>query len=1206
MKKRSRRILWLLLAVVLWNGGMILPNGVRQVYAKEETSYPYEGINGTMTWKLDQKTGVLTVGGSGTMSSDENMAAHKKEVKEIVVEDGIDKISMSFSSYSNLEKVTMADSVKSLGEYIIFGNCRKLREVRLSDGIEEIPQESFHDCISLKTIYFPSGLKVIGEKAFLGCSALQTVSFPQGLEVIEPYAFYECGLTSVRIPASVYRLGGVGAHPELSEGQIPLEPVQSFPFLVCRDLEEIQVDDGNAEFSSRGGILYEGEELTEGVRTRLLYYPPNHPGTALEIPEGVTRIDSEAFDSGACHVKSISLPASLRDAGGISQEGEKDFSSLEEFRVASDSGAYTAENGVLFNKNKSTLLFYPAARKNESYTIPNGTESVNSLAFFRAQYLKEVICPEGLLRIGQYAFSQASAITRIKLPESLTTIENVAFFQCESLKELRIPAGVTKIGVEAFGYKELGDGAILDDFDFSAEAYDVYRYDDVMLRGKSGSAAQDYAKANRIKWVDNSCTVTFSSNGEIIKEAEMTPGTTYGSLPEIPQRAGYECTGWYTQENGGTRVTENTTLISDESHTLYAHWYAVTESSFALEELNYTFINMRDGFDYDSSYRIPLRIYQIVFGDTLRAKDTYKYNKEWGGNCFGMSTTSSLFNVTGSDVRIRSYKENAQKVSELQIGDVNEKLGYSLREFIEIMQTTQYMSFIQKDCKENIGELSAITEIVKNLRTSKKPAVICLYGPEGGHAVIGYDIVPKDADTDQLLVYDCNYGNAFRSIILYKNKTTGEYVDWYYNMNDKHDWGSKYPKSFISYVPYEDFEYAWNHLGEDIDEGNVLVVNSENIEIRDVEDQTVAVLKNGELETQDDDIFKMQNLGITADNEMGDTDIMLYLPTDLYTVENKDDSVSQFLASMVNRNLGTTVSTTAGRVTFAVSDMESLNSTQVEAPQGTNYEITLESTNENTPDKVEVKGVSTGTAVGVTQVGGELTTQNCVGAEIKVDGIVTQEGQNRDPLEHTHQYGPWKVTDAATVLKNGAETRNCTICGASQIRVLEKLQASIRVNEKNVPLQEKQTTTGLKVIMKTGDRIRSVTSDNPKSVKASIANAADGKVKLKGIKKGKAKVSILLQSGAKTTVTVKVQKEKVKTKRITVSSSTVTLKRGQKAALNLAVSPFTSKEKISCTSSNKKVATVTKAGLIKAKKKGTAKIVVRSGKKTKKVKVVVK
>ena len=121
--------------------------------------------------------------------------------------------------------------------------------------------------------------------------------------------------------------------------------------------------------------------------------------------------------------------------------------------------------------------------------------------------------------------------------------------------------------------------------------------------------------------------------------------------------------------------------------------------------------------------------------------------------------------------------------------------------------------------------------------------------------------------------------------------------------------------------------------------------------------------------------------------------------------------------------------------------------------------------------------------------------------------------------------------------------------------------------------------------------------------------------KIKGLKAGKtATITVQLQSGLKKSFKVKVQKKNVATKSLKVVnvstgkkvSSKVSLKCKQTLKLATTVSPITSKEKVKYSSSNKKVASVSSKGVIKAKKKGKATITVKSGKKTYKIKVTVK
>lgn len=200
-----------------------------------------------------------------------------------------------------------------------------------------------------------------------------------------------------------------------------------------------------------------------------------------------------------------------------------------------------------------------------------------------------------------------------------------------------------------------------------------------------------------------------------------------------------------------------------------------------------------------------------------------------------------------------------------------------------------------------------------------------------------------------------------------------------------------------------------------------------------------------------------------------------------------------------------------------------------------------------------------------------------------------------------HNY-VWKTISKATVFAPEKQQGKCSVCGAVVSRDNgNRLTATIRLNTRLITLQKNQKTNKIRVTMANGDSVRSWTSSNKKIV------TVDKKGMIKaGKKTGTARITVTLKSGKKAVLKVKVQTSKVKTTKISGLKKNVTLKKGQKLALRPVVSPLTSQEKVTYTSSNKKVATVTKNGVITAKKKGTVKITVRSGRKSYVVKVKVK
>jgi len=117
----------------------------------------------------------------------------------------------------------------------------------------------------------------------------------------------------------------------------------------------------------------------------------------------------------------------------------------------------------------------------------------------------------------------------------------------------------------------------------------------------------------------------------------------------------------------------------------------------------------------------------------------------------------------------------------------------------------------------------------------------------------------------------------------------------------------------------------------------------------------------------------------------------------------------------------------------------------------------------------------------------------------------------------------------------------------------------------------------------------------------------NGKLTIKGMKAGKAMVTVTSAKGAKATVKVTVQKKKVALKKLqALTSRKVTVKKGRKTTLKVANSPITAKASVKWKTSNKKVVSVTSKGVVKGLKKGSATITAYSGKIKMTFKVTVK
>jgi hypothetical protein len=165
----------------------------------------------------------------------------------------------------------------------------------------------------------------------------------------------------------------------------------------------------------------------------------------ITIPNSVTTIGDGAF-SGCRNLTSVTIPNSVT---AISEGAFYHCGYLTAIDVDATNAQYSSENGVLFNKDKITLIYYPSG-KTGSYVIPNSVTTINYDAFAGCSGLTSVTIPNSVKTIGNDAFAGCSGLTSVIIPNSVKTIGQYAFQSCSGLTTVIIPNSVTTIGVAAF------------------------------------------------------------------------------------------------------------------------------------------------------------------------------------------------------------------------------------------------------------------------------------------------------------------------------------------------------------------------------------------------------------------------------------------------------------------------------------------------------------------------------------------------------------------------------------------------------------------------------------------------------------------------------------------------------------------------------------------------------------------------------------
>ncbi len=167
---------------------------------------------------------------------------------------------------------------------------------------------------------------------------------------------------------------------------------------------------------------------------------------SIEIPNSVTRIRSNAFwDCDA--LTSIAIPYSVTN---IQDQAFRGCNSLNSINVDSENPNYTSVDGVLFNKEATELIQYPAGKNNTSYSIPNSVTSIGAYAFYDCNNLTSVEIPNSVTLIGWGAFCGCEGLTSITVPNTVTSIGTTAFSYCYNLTTVTLPDSITSISMALF------------------------------------------------------------------------------------------------------------------------------------------------------------------------------------------------------------------------------------------------------------------------------------------------------------------------------------------------------------------------------------------------------------------------------------------------------------------------------------------------------------------------------------------------------------------------------------------------------------------------------------------------------------------------------------------------------------------------------------------------------------------------------------
>lgn len=385
----------------------------------------------------------------------------------------------AFQDCEDLTEITIPGHVTKIGAKAFY-SCGSLAKVNFAaDGLGlEIGEQAFYSCSALTELHIPASVKVIGTKAFQSCSGITKLTFADdATAIIGDSAFYALkNFTELVIPKGITKIGasafastGITSVTFMGQqGDLGLT-IDEKAFFSCTALTEVTLP-GNLEHLAA---------MAFGSNSKL---------TTVYVEVGGSAVIANAAFGSALTASAKYYVQNLyigKDAPALQITGIFGTESLKYVDIHEENANFMDIDGVVFSKDETQLLYYPAAKEGE-YVIPEKVQiiganvfegktgltkitighqvtEIGEYAFDGCSNLEEVVflpvpVVEGeeaaaervTLDIGQYAFNNCKKLTTIELPVGTRTIGTYAFSNCIALPSINIPDGVTELNDRMF------------------------------------------------------------------------------------------------------------------------------------------------------------------------------------------------------------------------------------------------------------------------------------------------------------------------------------------------------------------------------------------------------------------------------------------------------------------------------------------------------------------------------------------------------------------------------------------------------------------------------------------------------------------------------------------------------------------------------------------------------------------------------------
>lgn len=350
-------------------------------------------------------------------------------------------------SSNKITSLVIADTVTEIADGAISG-VEALEEIAVGSGLTTVDQSLFNKCPNIKKITVSASVETIDYKYIKSKTSIAEYN------VAEENAVYSSadGVLYNKEKTILYTYPA-GKKGDKFEIPASVEEIAENAFEGCSEISAFTVENVNANYVAVDGILFSKDML------ELVKYPAVNAEAEYTVPGEVAIIDDNAFEDCAA-LKKVIFGASLAELKGDPFSGT---TAIDEYAVSENNGTFKSVDSVVYSADGKSIVKYPSGKETDVFTVAEDIEEINSNAFANCKKITAFAVEEN-----NSSFSVADGVlfnkegtTLVKYPSAanaekftinfnIKTVASGAFQSAFNLKSVSVKNYETEITAGSF------------------------------------------------------------------------------------------------------------------------------------------------------------------------------------------------------------------------------------------------------------------------------------------------------------------------------------------------------------------------------------------------------------------------------------------------------------------------------------------------------------------------------------------------------------------------------------------------------------------------------------------------------------------------------------------------------------------------------------------------------------------------------------